>query len=88
MQYKRGMESRRLRGAKVSEKEYWAIETPKGRIVCVTLSEYDKSDAWWKMYREERMGGMYARMSFENYVAVRQIKEGYKAVKLVRASDE
>lgn len=70
------------------QREYWAIETPEGRIVFGTLSEHGKQDAWWKMYREEREGNMYARLTFASYVDRRSVEEGYKAVKLVRASDE
>lgn len=71
------------------QKEYWTIETPEGEIV--NFIEESERDAWWWLWRDyECITHDQACIDHGDTLDVlisEWKKEGYKAVKVVRASD-
>lgn len=66
------------------QKEYWTIETPKGELYQFLAG--DHVAAWFQFASRSDSGWKDGNNIL--FFATEKMKEGYKAVKLVRASDE
>ena len=65
------------------QREYWAIETPDGVLVEDVLVSSERR-AWTHYYH---FSPSVSSLRLDDWM-IKRISEGYKAVKLVRASDE
>jgi hypothetical protein len=69
--------------SKDKQREYWAIETPKGEIA--NFIEETERNAWWWLSHDH---GYIVNEDTLDALISDWKAEGYKAVKLVRANHE